>query len=508
MKVVIRTDASLRIGTGHVMRCLTLADMLGAHGGTVRFVSRHLPDVLSSLLKERGHDVTMLPCVVSTQMSVHQADANSYAAWLGVSQEQDARETAQALEDIGQADWMIVDHYGLDARWEKAVRTCAKNVFVIDDLADRAHDCDVLLDQNYYADMATRYDGLIPDTCTLLLGSRYALLRSEFHEHRKTVVPRDGAVRRLLVFFGGMDLANATSVALEAIARLDRHEIDIDIVIGSGHPARDAIQARCNELDARCHIQTPHMAELMAAADLAIGAGGTATWERCALGLPAMALCVADNQRQLIRDAGRAGLLYAPDSDPSDGETQLIHLRALLENAALRNLISRNCLKAVDGLGTARIAQQLGLSAIEMRRADMNDSADLLAWRNSPQVRAVSHTTDLIGEETHHRWLLSVLENPRRELLIGSRDGRPVGVVRFDLNDRAAEVSIYLVPDVVGQGYGTALLLAAEQWLKTTHKEVTTIHAQVLRDNASSHRLFGNCQYVVESTHYTKVIGS
>lgn len=506
MRVAIRADASLQIGTGHVMRCLTLADTLRANGATVCFVCRALPDVLSALIGEHGHAVILLPDAAGEPMFLEGKDATAHAAWLGVSQERDARETMQALEKDGRHDWIIVDHYGLDARWEKAVRPCTEGLLAIDDLADRPHDCDVLLDQNYYEDMASRYDGLVPAGCIRLLGSRYALLRGEFNALRKTVGPRDGAVRRLLVFFGGMDSGNVTSVTLDAIAQLDRHAMEVDVVIGGGHPAREAIALRCDAMRIRCHVQTPRMAELMAAADLAVGAGGTATWERCALGLPTMVLCLADNQRQLIRDGSRAGIVYAPDIDAGDLEGQRLHLRALLDNPALRHLISRNGLAAVDGLGASRVTEQLGLSTIDVRLAREDDSADLLAWRNAPHVRAVSNNAGCITEDAHAQWFSSVLANPRRRLLIGSRDGKPVGVVRFDMEADSAEVSIYLVPGAEGRGHGGALLLAAERWLRSHHPEMTAIHAQVLRDNLPSHRLFGNCRYVVQNTYYTKKI--
>lgn len=506
MKVAIRTDASLQIGTGHVMRCLTLARSLHEQGAEISFICRHLPESLSALIKEHGHQVMVL-AAADHESCVSRPNGTAHAMWLGVEQIQDARDTIAVLGTNAPYDWLIVDHYGLDAQWEKAVRRCAKNILVIDDLADREHDCDVLLDQNYYAAMSDRYTGRVPAGCVLLFGSRYALLRNEFGELRKSVAPRDGAVKRLLVFFGGMDSHNVTSVTLEAILRLGRDAaMDTDVVIGDGHPARDAIRHRCDSMGIRCHVQTPHMAELMAKADLAIGAGGTATWERCALGLPTMVLCLADNQRQLIVDGSRAGLVYAPDIEAHDVDGQLLHLRALLGNAALRNNISRNGLKAVDGLGASRVANHMGFGAIDMRLARLEDSDALLEWRNAPHVRAVSHNTEPIAQDTHVRWLMSVLENPRRKLLIGSRNGEPLGVVRFDLGVDSAEVSIYLASGTHGRGCGSALLLAAERWLQIHHPDITVIRAEVLRDNAPSHRLFSNCRYVVQNTFYTKRI--
>jgi UDP-2,4-diacetamido-2,4,6-trideoxy-beta-L-altropyranose hydrolase len=508
MKIAIRADASLEMGTGHVMRCLTLANVLRERGASVRFVARSLPDSLSSLLEQNGHTMTLLEAASPEDAFVSGLHATAHAAWLGVDQTLDAEQTKRVLEETGPYDWVIVDHYGIDACWEQHVRECAGQILVIDDLADRRHDCDVLLDQNHYEGMEARYDGLVPEHCTRLLGIRYALLREEFITLRTEVSPREGDVRRLLIFFGGLDAGNVTGVTLDALSHLERNDIEIDAVIGAGHPARAAIETRCAEIGIRCHVQTRHMAELMAAADLAIGAGGTATWERCVLGLPAMVFCLAENQRKLVRDSSRAGLVYAPDIDPYDMEGQLLHLRALLGNAALRTHISRTALASIDGLGASRVAQHFGLGTVELRLAREDDSADLLAWRNAPQVRAVSNSTEPISEEAHGKWFASVLTNPYRRLLIGNRAAKPVGVVRFDLDGTGAEVSIYLAPGAAGQGNGKALLQAAERWLVNQHPEISMIRAEVLRDNAPSHRLFGHCGYVVQNTYYTKKVSS
>ena len=172
MNIAFRVDASTQIGTGHFMRCLTLADALKQHGAKIRFASRHMPEYLRDMLVVKGHEFMLLDSSPSDAIS----DGLSHANWLGTSQHADAQDTVQALS--GQTwDWLIVDHYALDARWESALRQTAKNIFVIDDIADRQHDCDVLLDQNLYADMDSRYTGKVPAHCQLLLGPRYALLR-------------------------------------------------------------------------------------------------------------------------------------------------------------------------------------------------------------------------------------------------------------------------------------------------------------------------------------------
>ena len=180
MNIAFRVDASTQIGTGHFMRCLTLADALKQHGAKIRFASRHMPEYLRDMLVVKGHEFMLLDSSPSDAIS----DGLSHANWLGTSQHADAQDTVQALS--GQTwDWLIVDHYALDARWESALRQTAKNIFVIDDIADRQHDCDVLLDQNLYADMDSRYTGKVPAHCQLLLGPRYALLRDEFRQLRE-----------------------------------------------------------------------------------------------------------------------------------------------------------------------------------------------------------------------------------------------------------------------------------------------------------------------------------
>ncbi|MDO8208674.1 MAG: UDP-2,4-diacetamido-2,4,6-trideoxy-beta-L-altropyranose hydrolase, partial [Gallionella sp.] len=291
MRIVFRTDATGQIGTGHFMRCLTLADALKQRGAQIRFVSRDLPLHLRDMLAAKDVEFVSLESDLTPPVTGDLAHAH----WLGASQKQDAQATIQALSDQSW-DSLVVDHYALDARWESALRGTARQIMVIDDIADRQHDCDVLLDQNFYADMQTRYAGKVPSHCQLLLGPRYALLRDEFRRFRDQVKPRTGAVKRILVFFGGVDADNYTGRAIEALSEIDVSGFHIDVVIGAQHPRLAEIEGMCAANGFVCHVQTNRMAELMAAADLAIGAGGSATWERCCLGLPALAFCTADNQ--------------------------------------------------------------------------------------------------------------------------------------------------------------------------------------------------------------------
>jgi UDP-2,4-diacetamido-2,4,6-trideoxy-beta-L-altropyranose hydrolase len=497
LKIVIRVDASSQIGTGHFMRCLTLANVLKGRGAQLRFVSRHLPEHCRAMLAAAGHEFVLLQGESRAPVSADPA----HALWLGTTQDADARGSMQALSNQSW-DWLIVDHYALDVRWESALRQCARRLMVIDDIADRRHDCDLLLDQNLYADMDTRYTGKVPAHCGLLLGPRYALLRDEFRLFREQVRPRSGPVQRVLVFFGGVDTNNSTGRAVEALSDPGFKGLQVAVVIGVQHPYREQIESACLAQQFTCHVQTHRMAELMAWADLAIGAGGAATWERCCLALPTLAICAAGNQARQLADAAAEGLLYAPEisGDLADGLRR--HLAALMENGSMRLAISRNAMRAVDGRGVARVAARLGQSGIRIRPATGADSSRLFEWRNHATIRAVSRNRDVIPWADHQAWLASVIADPARLLVIGERNEVPLGVVRFDVDGVNAEVSIYLVPGIAGVGLD--LLHSAERWLAKNRPEVSILHAEVCGTNAPSHRLFSAAGYRVESTCYSK----
>ena len=297
MKVLIRTDASVTIGSGHLMRCLTLADQLCSEGTEVAFVCRDLTGAMFELLQERGYRYLALPfCEVKNS-----------------PQSIDAKETIEAAKKLfpGGCDWLVVDHYALDATWERLLRSVARKIMVIDDLANRTHDCDLLLDQNFYRNMERRYQGLVPEKCRTLLGPEYVLFRPEFVAARKHLRHRDGTIRRILVFFGGSDPAAQTIVAIDALKLLNMPDIIIDIVVGSANPHQKNINRFVSQLpNATVHCQISNMAELIEKADLGIGAGGSSMWERCFLGLPTITVVFAANQERTTKDVASIGAIH------------------------------------------------------------------------------------------------------------------------------------------------------------------------------------------------------
>ena len=498
MRVAIRVDASPAIGTGHLARSLTLAQALIESGASVTLICRHLPGALAALVTP-GCALVRLPARPT------ESDGDlAHRDWLGTRQLLDAEDTAAALAG-GQWDWVIVDHYALDARWERAIG--AGPICVIDDLADRNHDANLLVDQNLRSNGAEAYRSRVPPGCRVLAGPRYALLRDEFGRGHDRAAPRTGEVARLLVGYGGIDADNHTARAIDALAAGPRFAGGVDVVIGAAHVDRDGIAARCAQLGFRCHVQTAALAELMAAADLAIGAGGITLWERCCLGLPALVTTVGLNQSDQVREAAVAGLVSAPVGLAAGGpEALLDHLRTLLHNPYWRESLSRRGLDAVDGRGAGRVVRAMGAADVHVRRAHTDDAAALFAWRNDPSVRSVSRSREPLDPAQHDAWLARVLADPQRILLIGERDGHPVGVVRFDVEGTEAEVSIFLTPGTHRPGTGSALLSSAERHLASARPEVTHCRAQVLGDNRRSHGLFAGGGYAPASAWYQKTI--
>jgi UDP-2,4-diacetamido-2,4,6-trideoxy-beta-L-altropyranose hydrolase len=356
VKIVFRVDATLQIGTGHFMRCLTLADALKQRGDHIRFVSRNLPTHFHEMLNEKGIGLAALP---KKKRESHYGNL-AHSSWLDVSQTDDAQATGQALSGH-EWDWLVVDHYALDARWGSSLRRFVNQIMVIDDLADRAHDCDVLLDQNLYTDMMTRYLDKVPAHCQLLTGPQYALLRDEFPKLRKQVSARTGVVKRVLAFFGGVDADNYTLIAIKALAGLGMKGIAVDVVIGAQHPLRFDIEKICARLDYVCHVQTSNMAQLMAAADLAIGAGGSTSWERCCLGVPAVLVALAENQTDIAKALDSCGAcIYLGTKEVVDSNTIQRTIADLLDTPSQLEVASQRAFSLVDGLGVDRVCRVLG----------------------------------------------------------------------------------------------------------------------------------------------------
>jgi len=495
-KLFIRADASVQIGTGHVMRCLTLADGLREHGAEVAFVSREFDGNLCGYIEEKGYIVHRLP--VSNEQE-HNIEANlKHAAWLGADWQTDARQVEEIIKDLEfSPDWLVVDHYALDERWEDYLWPYVKKIMVIDDLADRPHNCDLLLDQNFYENLESRYNGLVPPSCKKLLGPKYALLRPEFREARKNLRERDGHVSRIMVFFGGSDPTNETVKALEAIRMLNRPDIAVDVVVGAFNPHRKVIEQIASDLpDCTCHFNVEDMAAFMAGADLAVGAGGTTVWERCVIALPSLVASVAENQERTVSDMAESGyLLFLGRSEAVSVDSLYHALKIAIQSPWLLISFARKTRSLVDGNGVKRIAKEMLPIEITLRLANMDDCEAIYKWRNAEETRKYFFDYGLIKWEDHCRWLEDTIRNPNRILLVGEFHDQEIGVLRYDHVGEAAAVSVYLLPGAHGQGLGPQLLRTGTDWVKQNFSDVKRIRAEVLFSNFPSKKAFEKAGY-------------
>lgn len=514
MRVAIRTDASLAIGTGHVSRCLALAEALRERGGEVAFLCRDLPGHRIDAIAQAGFPVHRLPAAENGPDAPDPAATPPHAGWLGVPWERDAQDCLAALGNW-MPDWLVVDHYALDARWEAQLAPQVGRLLVIDDLADRAHAGDLLLDQNHRAGAADSYRSRVSPGCRLLLGPRYALLRPDFAAVRERRPERDGRTRRVLVFLGGIDRPNLTDRAVRALLALagdapaDGDALAVDIVIGPDNPHRAGLEdlvAGVPGFHLRAGPQP--MADLLAQADLAIGAGGISLWERAVLGVPSLVLGIADNQRAILRHMAAEGcLLGFPDGETVSVETLTAALRTLRAAPELVRLLATRSAALGDGRGAERVATLLTAPTVSVRPATPEDAERLWQWRNHPAVRAVSHSAAAIPWEDHRAWLARSLADPARLLLVGMAGSHPCGVARFDLAaDGTATVSIHLAPERIGQGLGGPLLRAAEAALARRHPGVRRLAATVRSGNRASERLFAAAGYRPDHLSFVKAL--
>jgi UDP-2,4-diacetamido-2,4,6-trideoxy-beta-L-altropyranose hydrolase len=512
MQVVFRTDASPVMGAGHLMRCLALAAELRSQGATCIFLCRGqgLGGLADRIFAE-GHRLVSLP---EAATAVPETDDLPHAAWLPGGQMQDAARCLAALESLGSqgpADWLVVDHYAIDHRWETAMRGAARRTMVIDDLADRQHACELLLDQNLVEGMQVRYEGRVPPGCTTLLGPRYALLRAEFasgSEGPADAAAAAGATRpeRVLVMFGGADAADLTLRTLAAIAQADWPG-PLDVVVGPLYQRLENLCTLAATLpQATIHVAAAHVSTLMNAAGLAIGSPGMSSWERCACGLPALAIAQADNQEGIGRALADAAAHWYLGRSESMTDELLVHsLQALLGNPDALQSMARNARRLCDGRGARRVSRLMAdRASLQLRVATAADAQLLFGWRNDPRTRRHSRNGVELELTQHLQWFDRVLNEDRRLLLLGCLGTTPVGCVRFDLDGTSAEVSIYLDPDRQGSGLGRSLLRAALDFLHAQHPGVQVCRAEVMSENAASAALFARSGFSLHSQWFER----
>ncbi|QBG35213.1 UDP-2,4-diacetamido-2,4,6-trideoxy-beta-L-altropyranose hydrolase [Litorilituus sediminis] len=359
MHIAFRVDSSTLIGYGHVMRCLTLAHALAKFGWRISFISKtHLGNI-NHIITAHGYQLLEL---AKGWQTVIQQDTST---WLACTQAQDAEQTINCLKENSPVDCLIVDHYAIDLQWQQLLRPYCKQLMVIDDLANRAFDCDLLLDQTLNR-TASAYLPLTPEPCQLLLGQDYMLLRDEFAKSRSTAkTHRQAASNNLkasniLISMGGSDPDNLSYTGLLALAKLRQAlpEVSASLVLSSQSKHLEQLKQFCQQ-HTWCQLITDsnNMAELMLTADIAIGASGATAWERCCLGLPSLLTINADNQNLISKNLAEAGASISLGwHEDIDSEVIYQALYQLVDDKQRYQAMVTACFASCDGQGATKAA--------------------------------------------------------------------------------------------------------------------------------------------------------
>ena len=522
MQFLIRADASLQIGSGHIMRCLTLAHKLRQHHHRVAFITRAHQGHLADTIRQQGFDCILLPLPDHATTSAQPqrqpepacnelppsppAPAIPHAAWLATSQAQDITDCAPHIRALA-PDWIICDHYALAAAWQTAARAlCHSKIMVIDDLHDRTHDADLLLDQNH-AHTAADYAPLVPPSCRILTGTRYALLRDEFAQHRtislhqratpparqpETALPHS---QNILINLGGVDKDNHTLAVLQALSAyvsgsLKALPIRATIIMGATAPHLASVQryAATAPYPGQVIANAHNMAELMTQATWAIGAAGSTSWERCALGVPTLLLTIADNQRSIAAQLQRAGAALALEASQIHSpafQATLTHLMQPENQHRLSQAAAQLC----DAHGAERVAQHIAqlttAPQAQLRPATAADCHLIHTWRNHPSIRCMMFNPDPIPLPQHQAWFAAQLANPSFKMYVYTLGGTPQGYGSLKrIAPHTYEWGFYLAPSCP-RGNGSIL---CNLLLQRAFGDLgaTIVHGQALRHNAAS----------------------
>jgi len=518
---LIRADASREIGFGHIMRCLALARALQKMDIQCVFIVRNILDSLKHLITSQGHTFILLPKDnTTTQIS----EKGKHAAWLGASEREDAETVVSALSQtvqrLGQPSLIICDHYGIGQIWETLIAdSFSAPILVIDDLSNRFHQCQILLDATF-GKTSKDYKALVPSDCQLLVGSEYALLRPEFFKLRKATLSRrdnnfsdNKPVELIVISMGGTDNDNASLQILKALEALPPPQVfNIEILIGKdcAHLSTLNKYAAQSSLNVVVHAGVDCVADFYGRADLCIGAAGSSTWERCSLGLPTINITIAENQETISQNLSRRGFVANGGNiqsiSPKKFATNL--LSPVITSNTKRKSLSEMSRKICDGQGISRVILALNSRSIKqakivsLRLANTDDIQLVYDWQNLPETRKYANNPTPPEWNQHLIWMQKKLIQSHNHFYIIQCDGVDAGVVRLDLDineDQSDKhvISIFIAPIYFGYGVASAALSI----ISDIHCD-KKVWAQIHADNKASISLFSRAGYTQKHTNW------
>ncbi len=499
MNVVFRVDASLLVGSGHVMRCLVLAEEFARKGYEIEFACSPLEGDMRSFIRERGFQVTTLAKPREVIEPLHDAD---YTAWLQKSVSEDVQDF---LTEITYADLVVTDHYAIGIEWqEQVIDTLDCRILAIDDLG-RCHKADLILDQTLGRDEADYFES----QTRVLVGSEFALLRSDFASKRESALLREISNNpiKVLVSMGGVDGPNATFKVLESL--YGKVDASFTVVLSPRAPHFNQIKEWCSSKAEVSHLEVVYdMASLMLEHDIAIGAPGTTSWERACLGLPNVIVPLASNQQLICEQLIKHSAALKVDIEDISSCLQSEFLIILKQWSQFRDANLSLC----DGRGARRVSYEAEMLLNEttdglfLKLASHEDIVLIYDWQCHPETRKYALTPEVPTWSHHQTWMRKKLKSTTDYfyMIVSRDDGNKVGAVRLDRIEAGHYlVSIFLDPKSYGKGFA----LKALNIVDAIHPDVT-LHASVLRSNSASHRLFQKCFYqqVDEETYIRQPI--
>ncbi|WP_334682163.1 UDP-2,4-diacetamido-2,4,6-trideoxy-beta-L-altropyranose hydrolase [Vibrio europaeus] len=495
MKVIFRADASTMIGTGHIMRCLVVADALREQDYTVSFACIPQEGDMIPYIENRGYEVLTL----SASSDLANVDELNYSTWLLQSENDDAIEFAHL---VGSAEIVVVDHYAIGKSWHKQVINQLNCFLVaIDDLV-REHHADLIIDQTL---------GRTPEEYSgrgkVLSGIDYAMVAPKFSKLRSQAVSKvfNDKKPKILISMGGVDQQNATLQSLQAL--VGQVDANFTVLLGPRSPHFQIVKDWC-----ALHENIEHkefesdMARLMLEHDIAIGAPGTTSWERACLGLPSILIPLANNQKTVCEQLLKCNAVLTVSLDEIGNSL----LNQYYELVSRWSQYHANNLKLCDGLGVQRVTFEIHKNFkpktsidLSLRKATQNDIKTVYDWQSHPSTRKFALNTEVPSWDSHYRWMSQKLESKCDYfyIIFDSGSGDKLGVLRLDLTEPDNYlVSIYVSPE----HYGRGIALAALNIVSELHSDMT-LHATVLEENTASHRLFKKAKFIqIDSRSYIR----
>jgi UDP-2,4-diacetamido-2,4,6-trideoxy-beta-L-altropyranose hydrolase len=475
-------DDSLQIGTGHVMRCLALGQIFLKIGDRPVFVMCMVTPTMRGRLESAGFGIKILDCIPG-----------------GVD---DVKQTVEASKEVS-SSWIVLDGYHFDAEYQREIKELGKKLLLIDDNGCASHYyADIVLNQNIHA--SEKLYSKREQYTSLLLGTRYVLLREEFLVWKRWKRKIPEIAQNILVTLGGSDPENVTRKVFDAILQLEFNRLNVIIVANNQYSdqLKGLIEESKVNIELRSNVEK--MSDLMAWADIAVSAGGTSTWELAFMGLPMIALAIADNQCQIVEELGKVQV--AVNIGWHEDVTSSIiadHISELICDQKRRSEISQRAQVLVDGKGAYRVLKAMAsesssqpIESIRLRRVQDGDENFLWNLANDPDVRSASFSTKMIPWEDHIRWFRKQLNDPSCIYFVATYENESVGQVRFEMKDEEATISISVKKGYRKRDFGSDIIRISTQKIFDSTK-TKKVHAYVKIDNTASFLAFKKANYKI-----------